>query len=138
MDLAALQARGGFVPAAPTPKAIKWEHDDPETGEKVTDEFTIHIARLSYAAMERLALENAADRSRGALMISACVRLGPEGSETIPYDAAARLDPELAALFIRAVNEANDRKNSRPPMKSGTSSSSTASAAAPSRKQKSA
>lgn len=119
MDLAALKARGGVISAAPIPKAVEWEHDDPETGEKVTDKFIVHILRHSYGAMERMVLGEG-DRSKGALLISNCVRFGDAGDEVMSYEDAFQLDPGLAAVLMKAINEVNAAKNSRPPMKSGT------------------
>lgn len=118
MDLAALKARGGVISAAPIPKEVEWTHHDPETGEKVTDKFTVHILRHAYGAMERMVTGDG-DRSKGALLIANCVRFGA-GDEVMSYEDAFQLDPGLAAVLMKAVNEVNEVKNSPPPMKSGT------------------
>lgn len=119
MDLAALKARGGLISAAPVPKDVEWTHADPETGEKVTDKFTVHILRHSYGAMERMVLGEG-ERSKGALLVSSCVRFGADGEEAMSYEEAYQLDPGLAAVLMKAINEVNAAKNSPPPMKSGT------------------
>ena len=119
MDVAALKARGGVIPAAPLPKEVEWTHADLETGEKITDKFTVHILRHSYGAMERMVLGEG-DRSKGALLISNCVRFGDAGEEVMSYEDAYQLDPGLAAVLMKAINEVNAAKNSPPPMKSGT------------------
>ena len=119
MDVAALRARGGVISAAPVPKEVEWKHDDPETGEKVTDKFTVHVLRHSYGAMERLMLGEG-DKSKGAMLISECMRFGEGGKEVMSYEDAYHLDPGLAAVLMKALNEANEPKNSPPPMKSGT------------------
>lgn len=119
MDLASLKARGGIVAAAPQPKEVEWTHTDLETGEKVTDKFIVHVLRHSYGAMERLMLDQG-DKSKGAMLISECMRFGEGGKEVMSYEDAYQLDPGLATVLMKALNEANEPKNSPPPMKSGT------------------
>lgn len=134
MDLAALKARGGVISAAPIPKEVEWTHTDLESGETVTDKFTVHVIRHAYGAIERMTLA-ANDKSKGALLISHCMRFG-DGTEEMAYEDAVQLDPGLAAVFMRAINEVNEPKNSRPKTKSGANSSQTALVDAPSQKQK--
>lgn len=119
MDVAALKARGGVISPLPVPKEVEWTHADPDTGEKVTDKFTVHVLRHSYGAMERLMLGEG-DKSKGAMLISTCMRFGEGGKEEMSYEDAFQLEPSLAAVFMKALNEANEPKNSPPPMKSGT------------------
>ena len=123
MDLNQLKSRGGVYTAPPVPKEIVWTHADPETGEDVTDTFTIHVRRLPYGDVERMIKALQEGRSQTAEMISAAVRLGENGKETIDYDTALLLDPALAGLFAKAVEEVNTRqkKASTTETDSGTS-----------------
>lgn len=109
MDLASLKARGGIVAVAPIPKEVEWTHPDPETGEKVTDKFTVHVLRHSYGATERLMLAEG-DKSKGALLISQCIRFS-DGNEVMSYEDAFLLDPGLAAVLMKAINAVNEVKN---------------------------
>lgn len=122
MDLETLRQKGGIVTGVPRPVVVKWKHEDAETGEETTDEFTVHIVPRSFGAMERLYMLGE-EKSRGATLISTCVRLGKDGEQAISYADAERLDPGLAAELIAAINRANAPKKSKPPTKSGTSSS---------------
>lgn len=106
MDLKQLKAKGGIVTSVPVPKEVTWVHRDQETGEEVTDVFTVHIMKQSFGSIERLFL-NASDRSRSAAFISECVRFGEGGKESISYEEAFQLDPGLAAVLVVAANEVN-------------------------------
>lgn len=107
MNLTDLKARGAIVSAAPVTREVTWEHDDPTTGEKVTDKFTVEILRHSYGTMERLYMIGE-DRSKGAAMIAECVRFG---GEAMSYEDAYQLHPGLATALLTAITEANDVKN---------------------------
>lgn len=123
MNLAALRARGGFVPLEPVPKEVTWKHTNDE-GVEVEDTFTVFIKRQSFGTIEQLFTAEG-DRSKSAAYISQTVRLGEKGKDAISYDDAFQLDPGLAGALINAINEVNgtgrtEPKNSPPPMSSGT------------------
>lgn len=106
MDLKQLKAKGGIVTAVPVPKEVTWIHRDETTGESIEDVFTVHILKQSFGSIERLFL-GAADRSRSAAFIAACVLFGEGGKERISYEDAFQLDPSLAAALVVAANEVN-------------------------------
>lgn len=140
MKLKDLRKKGALVTGALVKKEITWEHFDQETGEALKDTFSIFvIKRMSAASYDRMSSAfTRGDMSSLAAIIAESVRLGDEGEEKISYAEACILEPSLALLFATAAGEvakeAKERreeaaKNSRPPMSSGTSSSSPASEA---------
>src|SRR5690554_3162818 len=106
MDLKQLKQRGAFVPVAPVPWPVEWTHIDPDTGEEVTDQFTIHVRRRSYGTIERVVAASMTDeaRSRNALFISESILLGEGGAESMSYEDAYQLEPSLAAVLVEAIN----------------------------------
>lgn len=126
MKLADLRAKGGVVDRAPVAKEVTWTRVDAE-GVEQSDTFTIHVARQSVGAMERMFFDdpNDPDRSRSANVISKSIRLGKGGEEAISYEEAYQLEPSLAAVFLKAFREVNGQKekaeNPPQPTSSGTS-----------------
>lgn len=112
MDLKQLKAKGAFVPKAPIPKEIEWTHTDPETGEEVTDKFTVHVKKQSFGSIERLFMGED-DRSKSAAFIAQCIRLG-DGQDEMSYEDAYQLDAGLAAALVKAINEVNSTGNAEP------------------------
>lgn len=104
MDIRELKAKGGFVSTSPVPIEVEWEHED-DAGEAVTDKFTVHVVRQSFGAVEKL-FASETDRSRSAAFIAQCIRFG-DGAEKMTYDDAYQLDPGLAAVLMRAINDVN-------------------------------
>ncbi|MOA18288.1 hypothetical protein D3C78_1385960 [compost metagenome] len=98
------------------------------------------VRRLSYGVMEEALStgQQGQGRSLTAALISAAVGFGEDGQETISYEEAWQLHPGLAKALSEAVRAVNGTggKDSRPPKKSGTSSSSPESAGEPSPKRK--
>lgn len=139
MKLTDLKKKGAIVRPELVSKTVTWSHVDPESGERVDDTFEVQIKRLSYGQVEsifHLAPEDP-ERSYNAALISLAVVLDRE--QQFSYEDAYQLDPSLAYSLIGAINDVNRRgasskKSSPAPMKSGTSSSSTASAEEPSPK----
>lgn len=138
MDIEQLKSRGAIVKAGLTPVEVTWRHEDEETGEEVSDTFTVFVKRLSVGWLERAFTEVARNPnlSRSAAIISEGVRFGENGVEKLSYEEANQLHYGLARVLTSAFDKINqpkevaDTKNSEPPMSSGTSSSSTESAAA--------
>lgn len=116
MDLKQLKQRGAFVPVAPVARQVEWTHIDPDTGEEVTDQFTVHIRRRSYGSIERIMAASMADedRSRSAMFISDSILLGDGGKERISYEDAYQLEPSLAAVLVEAINEVNGLSRTEP------------------------
>ena len=107
MDLNRLRELGGIVSSIPVKREVSWGHLT-DTGEEVTDTFTVHIRKHSCGTMERFhAARDAQDKSGPALIISESVLLGEDGAEPIPYDVAFQLDTRLARVLIDAINEVN-------------------------------
>jgi hypothetical protein len=104
MNLRELKAKGGFIDATPVAKEVEWKHTD-DSGNEVTDKFTVHVVRLSFGDVERL-FASGSDTSRAATFIERCIRLG-DGTERLSYDDAYALDPGLASVLVQAVNEVN-------------------------------
>lgn len=126
MKLADLRSRGGIVDRAPIPKEVTWTRTDAD-GVELSDTFTIYVRKHSFGALERLFTpdEKAHDRSRSAYAISESIYLGEGGVESISYEDAFQLDPTLAAVFLKALNEVNGKKkagdeNPPEPTSSGT------------------
>lgn len=111
MNLKELRERGGFVASAPVPKEVEWKHTD-ETGEQVTDKFTVYVVKQSFGDVERLYV-GGGDRSKAASFIEQCIRLG-DGTERMSYDEAYQLDPGLAAVLVQAANEVNRTSKAAP------------------------
>lgn len=108
MNLAELQARGAFVSARPVERTLTWVHAAPDSLEEVTDTFVVKIKRHSFGVLSDLIESGSGNRSRSALLIASSIILGTdEAPETLTYDQAYLLDPSLAALFIKAINEVN-------------------------------
>lgn len=128
-----LTAAGGFVDPVPVRKEIEWRNDEGKVFK-----FIVFISRQSFGAIQSLVSPENVDRVQGAQMISLSVGLGPDGKEKFSYEQAYHLAPSLAWAFVLAINEVSAPKNSQPLTKSGTNLSLRASAATPSRKQKSA
>lgn len=106
MNLKELKARGGFVSAVPVKRDVEWTHPDPDTGEEVTDKFSVFVKRQSFGAIERLFVGND-DQSKSATFISECILLGEDGKDRMTYQDAYQLDPGLAAVLVKAINEVN-------------------------------
>lgn len=101
MKLADLKTAGGFVPAKPVPVEVEWKH-----GEDVT-KFTVHVKRHSFGTIEQLLSDKDDDKSRSAAYIAASIRLGEDGKESMTYGDAYDLEPSLAGVFIKAINDVN-------------------------------
>ena len=138
MRLSDLQARGAFVSKEPTKRELVWRHADPDTGEIIDDAFSVFVVHPSYGDIEtRVAQAGDTARAAQSAAIAACIRLGENAEEQMTYEQAYQLDPSLALLFIKAINDAGviPKKQDRS-TKSGTRSSSPASAGGPSKKRK--
>lgn len=101
MNLRELKAKGGFVSAAPILKEVTWTHE--VDGVSTDDTFTVGVVKQSYGAVEKL-FSGTDDRSKSAQFISQCIRFG---DEQMTYDDAFQLDPGLAAVLMKAINEVN-------------------------------
>lgn len=107
MDISRLREIGGIVPAAPVRREVSWTRRA-ESGEEVTDTFTVFIRKHSCATVERISdARHDQDRSAVALILSESVRLGEDGSESLSYELALELDPQLARILVDAVNDVN-------------------------------
>ncbi|MNO31436.1 hypothetical protein D3C76_214100 [compost metagenome] len=134
MNLEQLRAKGGIVESGQVKRSVEWTHVD-EQGEVITDQFDVFVRRLSYGVMEEAlaTVGQSQNRSLTSALISAAVGFGEDGQETITYDEARQLHPGLAKVLSEAVRSVNGTGGnvSRPPMSSGTSSSSPESAGEP-------
>lgn len=107
MNLQQLEASGGLVGAEKVKKQIVWTHDDPKTGKSITDKFSVFVMPQSFGMIEKLFSDGESEQSRNARYISACVTLGENGEEAIPYEKAYRLSPSLGLAMLAAVHEVN-------------------------------
>ena len=94
MNLAEIRNAGGFIPADPVKVEIQWKDY----------RIDVFVKRLSFADVE--SLYSFDGTSRTAKMIATAILLG-ENHEPISYDDACRLDVELAARLIEALNSVN-------------------------------
>jgi len=116
MDLNQLRAKGAFVKAPPVPTQVTWTHDDSETGETVTDEFTVHVLRMSCGWLDRVfAAGRDPDRSRTATLIAEAIRFGVDGQESMTYPQAYQLDFGLASALLEAFNTVNRKGEAASP-----------------------
>lgn len=127
MNLSELKAKGALVNGAPVPRTIEWT--TPE-GEEVN--FTVGVKRQSFADTQRRQASGEPVTIQST--IADCIFLGDDFSERLSLDDVESLDTRLAGAFMAAINQVNgfgrkEAKNSQPPTSSGTSLSSTESAA---------
>lgn len=122
MNLRELKARGGLVSTLPIPKEIEWTHNDPDTGEEVTEKFTVGIVKVAFGVLERV-WDAPDNHGKNATLISLTVDWA---GERLSYEDAYQLDPTLAGELVKAIREvrnASKPKNSVPQTSSGVSSS---------------
>ena len=120
MNLADLQARGACVDMSPVKRSVTWQHVDKKTGEPITDTFDVWVTRLSFGAIDRMGYARQSKRSQNAELIAACIRLGENAEEAIPYEVAYSLDEALAVELLRAASEVNKlRKQEATPSPKG-------------------
>lgn len=100
-----LRSKGGFVSGVPVKKNIKFQNDD-----GVEHDADIHVRRLSAGDYETIFVAESENRSRTASIISQCIKLGPEGKESIGFEDAFQLHPNLAGAMVNAFNEVNAPK----------------------------
>lgn len=94
MNLQQLRDTGGIVSPDPVKKTVKWN------GEK----FVVYVVRQSFGSVETL-VKDLEGRSRSAALVASFIRLGDDASEHLSYEDAYQLHPDLAAEFVRVVNE---------------------------------
>lgn len=145
MNLEELMEKGGFVPPDLVKKEVTWK--DAKGGPATFDIF-VKVPSAGTVDRHSQALKaSGADLQAGfaprPMLISATVFFDAEGKQGITYEKAFEMKEGLCkAIFLAVTEVINDgaeaAKNSRPPTNSGTSSSSTGSAAKRLRKQKNA
>lgn len=104
MNLQQLQDKGGFVKKDLIKTAVEWAHEDPVSGEMVTDTFDIFVKPASFGDVKRAISDN--DKEMQCHLLAACVRLGEEGEEELTYEQAYQLETSLGLALIEAVNKA--------------------------------
>ena len=109
MDLKQLVARGGFVATEPVKVPVKWTHIDEETNEEVTDEFEVFVHKTSFGNVEKM-WTSGDEKSKAAILITECLRFGPDGAERMTYEQAYSLHPGLATELMGAYNAVNTRR----------------------------
>ena len=138
MDIKQLESAGGFVSDDLVPKTGIWKKvgDD---GEVEDFEISFFVRQATYAEYKRGTRGGeGVEYDPDAMLVAACIRLGPDGSQVLSYEQAYRLNPALFTVFLTAIGEVygGSPKTSRRKTSSGASSSSTESAAKPSPKRK--
>lgn len=127
-----LEALGAFVTEQPIRREVQWVRED---GETVS--FNCWVRQIPFGEAEKLLQIDDQDQERSAyaVLISRTICLDETGKVRMDYKDAYRLKPSFAQALMDAINQVyNLAKKSRPPMSSGTSSSSPASAGEPSQK----
>ena len=128
MDIKQLESAGGFVSDDLVPKKGIWKKvgDD---GEVEDLEISFFVRQATYAEYKR-GTKNSDGLSYDpdALLVAACIRLGADGSQTLSYEQAYRLNPALFTVFLTAIGEVygGAPKPSRRKTNSGANSSSMA------------
>jgi len=126
VNLEQLTELGGVVPGDLVPQDVTWARIDDKTGEEVSDTFKVFVRRLAYIDQERMfrmaglfdkidpedpdaeALVNEVEqKSINAALIATAIRLGDEGEQTMSYEQACCLRPDLAQVFMSAINHVN-------------------------------
>lgn len=126
MKLQDLRAKGAFVKAGTVRKEVEWTHFDEESQEMVTDKFSVHVRRHSFGTISRAMANSSEDRSQTATLIAETIVFGDDANEVMSPADAFQLDPGLATVLIKAINEVNGlservpAKNSQPSTSSGT------------------
>jgi hypothetical protein len=100
------RAVGGFVDDRLVEREITFSIDGEGPYEAV-----VFVKKLSIGEHERVFLREEAGkkRSRMAHLISECVTLGAKGEESIPFEDAYKLHPELGRAMMDAIGEVNKR-----------------------------
>jgi hypothetical protein len=135
MTLDDLMQRGGFVAGSLVERKVTGAEAD---GGPV--DFKVWIKEPTAATMERLGRdvsrtgEGIEDVARRPMMVSLAVFFDADGKQGISYEQACDLRYTLCTALYEAVADVlkvgtDKAKNSQPPTSSGTSSSSTESAA---------
>ncbi len=105
MNLQGLIAAGALVRTGLVVKNISWKYRN-EAGEVVVCDFDIHIKQsMSAADFEFIYAKQFSEDVRMAKRVHRLVYLGEKGEETIPYDAAASMRPDLLMLMCNEINE---------------------------------
>lgn len=126
MDTKQLRAKGAFIATDMEPVEVSWTHADPESGEEMTDTFTVFVRRLSAGWLDRVFARTRVGGpgiSRTAALISEGIGFGEGGAERLTYEEAFQLDFDLANELANAFNKVNTGgavKKSLPPTSSGT------------------
>lgn len=126
MNLEELRARGGFAPAAPVVREIKWSRFDDDGNLIDVETVPVYVTKHSSAGLARIQRKAAKepDSLYAALLVSECIGFG-DGSERLTYEQAIDLDPYLLLPLYEAAEAVNPalsaEKKSRPPTSSGTS-----------------
>ena len=138
MVLADLQKTGGVVSRERIPAEIQWR-DVGEDGTFVPKAYRVFIVQPSYGDIELMAQEGGGNRRAVQVAtVAACVRLGEKGDVQLTYEQAFDLHPTLLLAMYAAIDKTGfvpkKPERSPAPTRSGTSSSSRASAGGQSRK----
>lgn len=116
MDLRQLRAKGAFVKVPPVPTEVTWVHNDEETGEEMTDTFTIHVRRMSVGWLDRVFLAgDGRHLSRTATLISEGILFGEDGKERMTYEEAYQLNFGLATALLEAFQKVNRKEEAGGP-----------------------
>lgn len=116
MNLKELRAKGAFLSGKPVKVPdLEWEHIGPD-GEKIVEKFDVFVLKHSFGSMERVIRVDPDDpeRSRNAAMVAESIRFDKDGKDRMSYAEAYALDPSLAMVFIKAINEVNGQAKADP------------------------
>lgn len=128
MQIDQLINMGGLISAAPVPQEITWVRIDPDSGEELSDTFTIHVRKLAYEDQERMLMmagafdrlhdddaetdsqqapKKVSQKSINSALIATAVRLGETADQELTYEQASRLHHTLAGAMLDAISKVN-------------------------------
>lgn len=111
MNLSDIEKKGGIVSGELVKKSGTWRRFDEDSGQFIEETCEFFVKRCSWLEYQTIIKGHDGSLDPECLSISACIRLGDDGSETMPYEFAAKLDSGLVNMFRIAIAETYAKKN---------------------------
>jgi hypothetical protein len=112
MNLGELEQNGGIVNGELVKKTGIWKKFNADTGKFEEVEVDFFVKRSSWLEYQSVLKSNEGGIIEAELLsICACIRLGEDGSEQIPYELAEKLEAGLVNVFREGIAEIFTKKN---------------------------